>query len=499
MRIAFGRISQETNSLSPVDSSVADFKRTHWFEGPDLLVACGRWQPEVPGFARNLELSGVVRALRSAGVEPVPLLSAWAVPGGPLSDACFEELRDTMVQHLQDAGPLDAVVLSLHGAMGARDLDFPESQLLEAVRAQIGPDMPLVVTLDLHGQLDRRLVEACGVIVGYRTNPHRDHAAVGRRAGEIAVGMARGEVKPETAWRSLPMVLGGGTTIDVLPTMRPIYQLMKRMQKDPKVLAVSLFTCHIWNEVPRLGWSPVVVTDGDPALGERLVEQLADACWGVRHVLPPTLPTAEEAILDARNATFARMFGTVCMSDASDMVGCGAPGESTHLLRALAEHGKGLRVLAPVRDAVVVAEVWDAAIGDTVQVSVGGRLTPLSGAPLPVTGVLKRKVAEGPFGRAVVLDAGDLKLVVTEEAPLAMKPSFYVDMGLSPWRADVVVVKSLFPFRLYFLLQNRKTLYARTRGTTDLDAVLGFEQTDPVHPRVELDDWREVDRSRRLG
>ncbi len=499
MRIAFGRISQETNSLSPVDTEISDFRRTHWLEGDALLKACGRWAHEVPGLARHLELSGVVRALRKAKVEPVPLMSAWAVPGGPLSTTCFTTLRDTMVDQLRSAGPIEAVVLSMHGAMGARHLNDPEACILETVRQVIGPDIPLVRTLDLHAQIDRRVMQACDVIVGYRTNPHRDHAATGMRAGTLAAAMAHGTVFPTSAWRSLPMVMGGGTTIDLLPTMRPIYRRMRRMERDRRVLSVSLFTCHIWNEAPRLGWSPIIVTDGDAELAERLADELAEACWTVRHALPPELPTAEQAIEEAKNASLARTFGTICISDASDMVGCGAPGENTHLLHALQKHAQGMRVYAPVRDAVAIAEVWDQGVGARVTVAVGGRLSPRSGAPLVVNATLQRCVEDTPFGRTIVLDAGNLKLVVTEQAPLAMKPSFYTNVGLSPWRADAVVVKSLFPFRLYFLLHNRKTIYAATDGTTNFDAVLDFDHIDPVHPIVELECWREIDHSRRQG
>ncbi len=98
-----------------------------------------------------------------------------------------------------------------------------------------------------------------------------------------------------------------------------------------------------------------------------------------------------------------------------------------------------------------------------------------------------------------MLDLGHVKLVVHSEAPLAMKPSFYGDVGLQPWRADICVVKSLFPFRMYFALHNRKTIYARTRGATDFDAVRRCEFDLPTHPKDEVAHWRPTDRIRRLA
>src|SRR6185295_12974249 len=110
------------------------------------------------------------------------------------------------------------------GVEGVRD---PETRLLRAARAAAG-GAPVVCTHDLHGNLTQARVDAAEAIVAYGTNPHRDHAKVGRRAAEILLGMLRGEVKPTSAWRSLPMILGGGKTIDFLAPMRAVFRRMRR-------------------------------------------------------------------------------------------------------------------------------------------------------------------------------------------------------------------------------------------------------------------------------
>ncbi|MBW1879768.1 MAG: M81 family metallopeptidase [Deltaproteobacteria bacterium] len=500
LRLAFFRISQETNALSPVRTEVEDFRQAQLLEGEELLRMCGRWVAEAPGFLRNAELSGFVRAARELGgdrVELVPLFSAWAVPGGKLSARAQRWFCDKLEADLRAVGPVDGVFFSMHGAMGAEGDHDPEAAFLRVVRGVVGPDVPVAVTMDLHAHLSASKVDASTIIAAYRTNPHRDHARVGYRAGAILVRTVLGEVRPQLAWRTLPMVLGGGTTMDFLPTMRPLFRAMRRMERDPRVLYVSLFMCHLWNDSPDLGWATCVVTDGAPQLGERLAEELADAAWGVRHRLPPHFPSSGEAIRAARRARVRRRLGTVCISDASDMVGAGATGENTRLVKALLEEGKGLVSFAPIRDAVVVEELWGVPLGSEVSTWVGGKLAPEENPPLQVRGVLRRKEHTRTFGRAVVVDADHLKLVVTEGPPLAMRPSFYKDLGLRPWKADICVVKSLFPFRLYFALLNRKTIYARTRGNTDLDAYRRLTFDGPVHPKDVVADWREADRRRR--
>jgi len=500
MRIAYGRIAQESNAFSPVLTELEDFGRCHLYDGDELHHRTGPDGQEVDDWLKHAELSGFRKAAHVVGrgrVEAVPLVSAWSIPGGPVSRGCFDTLIQRMVTALREAGPVDGVFLSMHGAMLAQGSDDPEADIVEAVREVVGPDVPIAVSLDLHGQLHGRFVDNVDILCGYRTNPHRDHARVGYRSGEILVRTLLGEVRPTTAWRSLPLICGGGTTIDFLPTMRPVYRWMKRMERNPKVLYVSLFNAHLWNDSPDLGWASHVVTDDDPALADALAEELADMLWEVRHKQPPAFPDGSEAVAMVRRARMARRLGTVCVCDASDIVGCGAAGENTRLLDTILREGKGLVSYVPVRDHEVVQALYGKPEGHEVTVRVGGKLHPELNTPLEVSGRVLRSRTAGGLGRTVALDLGHVKLVVTEGPSMAMKPAFYGDLGLDPWRADMVVVKSMFPFRLYFLGHNRKTIYARTKGVTDFDAMHQVDFNDPVHPRDPVELWRPTDRRRR--
>ncbi len=499
IRIAYGRINHETNAFSPVDTSFEAFARAHLLEGEALAAACSRSGEEVAGYAKHAELSGFVRAVEERGgqVIGVPLVSAWAVPSGPLSEEAFETVTARMLDRLRRAGKVDGVYLALHGAMTTRHDPHPEARLLEAVRREIGPDVPLAVSFDLHAQLCAKKLAPVTFACAYRTNPHRDHAATGRRTGRILIDTALGRVRPVYRWRTLPMVLGGGTTVDLLPTMRPIFGRMKKMEREPGVLDASLCMVHLWNDDPEIGWSTHVITDGDAPLADRLADELADRAWAVREVMPPTFLSASEAIARARSARLARNLGAVCFSDASDVVAAGATGENTNLIRALLAEGQGLVSYAPILDAHAAAELATVAPGESIDCDVGGRIDPVTNPPLHVRGRLLRTLVHEPFGRMAVLDLDHLKLVVTEHTPIVMKPAFYRDVGLDPWKADVLVVKSFFHFRIYFALVNRRTFYVRTRGLTDVDRALALTFDGPVHPKDRVDDWRPADRRRR--
>ena len=496
-RIAFARIAQETNALSPVPTTLADFKASHYLEG-DALMRAATDGPEVPGFFRRAELAGFMSAARDrqGEIEPVPLLSAWASSGGPLSKVCFETLEERLLDRLRRAGRIDALYFCLHGAMGAEGILDPESRLLASVRAQLG-GVPIIVSHDLHANVTRARMDIADAIVAYQTNPHRDHAKIGAKAGRIAIGTALGELRPVMAWRSLPMILGGGKTIDFLNPMRAVFTTMRKAERRGDVLAASTLMCHPWNDHPALGWSTVVVTDNDPAAAERLAEQLAEQCWERRHQQPPAFPSATEAIARARAARVRRKLGCVTMADASDVVTAGAPGDSTHLMRALLEQATGLLTYCAVRDPDAIATLWSRAVGDVVALSIGGTLDPARSAPLPVRGSVLSKHDRHGFGKTVVLAVDHLRVVITDGPAMVMRPSFYTEVGLSLWRADIAVVKNFFPFLMFFLAYNRKTIFVRTSGTTDFDAAFQLQFDGPVHPRDAVDDWHPRDRDRR--
>lgn len=490
---------QETNALSPVPTTLADFQRTHLMEGQELLDVCSsplRW--EVTGYLRNLELSGFVRAaraFRSREVTPVPLLSAWTISGGPLDRHTFDTLVSRLCDRLRKAGDVDGVFLSLHGAMGVQGVPDADTRVIEAVKSVTG-GKPVAASFDLHGNLTRARVEAADVISAYHTNPHRDHKQTAARATNALLRSLADGTRITTAWRSLPLLLGGGNTIDFLSPMRAIFGRIRRICKDPRVLDASIFPVHPWNDDPELGWSTIVHTDRDQALAERLADELADACWAVRDEQPPPFPSAQEAVRDARAAKLRRKLGTVVMADASDVVTAGSIGENTELLRVLVEEGADLTSYVPVRDADVVTQMERHRVGDEVTVHVGGKLDPARTKPLMLRARLLSLHPDGPFGRVAVLRAGNTHVCVTSGAPMVMMPAFYKDLGLSPWKADVCVVKNFFPFRMFFLPYSRKTIYVKTKGITDFDAAHELTFAGPVHPKDVVTEWRSTDRRR---
>ena len=148
MRIGIGSIFQESNQFAATQTDLALFRNSYVHEGDALLQLAGT----------DCEVAGILATCAEEGAQPVPLLAARSVSGGALSDACYTELKETLLARLRAAAPLDGLILAMHGSMVTASQEDPEGDLLDAVRRIVGPDLPIVMTLDLHAHVTPRMV-----------------------------------------------------------------------------------------------------------------------------------------------------------------------------------------------------------------------------------------------------------------------------------------------------------------------------------------------------
>ncbi|MEM7040038.1 MAG: M81 family metallopeptidase, partial [Bacteroidota bacterium] len=416
--------------------------------------------------------------------EPYLIYSAWAWSGGPLEQEIYLDFKQKAVEALENVEELAGIYVSLHGAMGVEGMRDPESDFLQAIRDVVGMEMPLAVSFDLHANVTAENVRLASFIVGYHTNPHRDHRSTGYRATKTLLRAVRGEVKPTTAFRKMRLLKGGGWGIDFLPPMRGIFRRMKKMERTGEALIASNFWVHIWIDDEELGWSTVVTTDNDMAEAERLAEKLADMNWAVRKRKHPTPKSVEEAIRIAKGSTLQRRLGTVTFCDVSDVVGAGAPGGNTNILIALMKSAPGLKSYVPVRDPEAAVATFDNnEVGDELTVTVGGRIDPEYNPEVDFTGeiVFKR---ETNWGKTTLIRHKGLHMILTEMPFPAYFPEDFKQLGVKLFKADIIVVKNLFPFRFRFLRYNRRTVNVITRGITNVNvAELDYVKIPrPIYP-----------------
>ena len=448
MRIGVARIWQETNTFSPKKTTLEDFHVNGLHLGAELLEHLAGL-PELAGARAAAE------ACREP-VELVPILAAMAWPAGRLTEQTFTHLRDGFGERLDACGHLDGLFVSLHGALSAETCDDVEGSLLVEVRRRRGPALPIVVSLDMHANITRAMMQAVDAAVGYHTCPHLDMEQTGRRAMEILIDTISGKIEPAMTWRKVPMIVPADRHNHVAGPLHELLDRLARVEATQGVLSCSLFPVQPWLDVESLGWSTLVVTDGRGQLAQELADDLARECWRRRHEFFVEKVSPTEAVGQA----LATDGGPVVISDSADATNSGAPGNSTCLLKAMLDIGLTESALLTMVAPNAVDQAYAAGIGATIEVEFG--TVPVNPFSRPLT-VIVRVVSfhDGTIrlqghlgnlvvnmGRTAVLAAGEVKIVASEvPGPGHVPPEFFARLDLDVKDAKIIVAKSPVGFR----------------------------------------------------
>ena len=270
MKLAIAQIWQETNTFSPVLCGLEDFEAYRLHVGEEVILNCGDGQ----------EIGGFVAAAEAADrLELVPILAAGAWPGGTVTAQLMTHLEEILLNGLAAALPVEGVLLSLHGSMVTETIDDVEGHLLSEIRRRVGPQVPIAISLDHHANITRRMMDNCQILVGYRSLPHIDMFETGKRAAELLLSHLRLEITPTMGWRKIPMITPADLFFTTMEPMKTWFDAAREMEARPEVVSVSLFPVQPWLDVPELGWTTVVVTDGDTELAQSLADELAQMAW----------------------------------------------------------------------------------------------------------------------------------------------------------------------------------------------------------------------------
>jgi len=449
MRIAIGGFKQETNTFSTVPTTLKQFEDFQLLRGQDVISTLQD---------TNTEIGGFIDVCREMEYTMLPTLASFAISGGPLTAATYTTLRDELLQRLAAAQPVDAVLLSLHGAMVAEDEDDPDGATLQAVRQLVGPQMPLVVSLDLHANITQRYLNYADVLVGFKTCPHIDQRDTGRRAARILARWLAGDVQPVMAYKKIPMVTPASTHVHYLDgPFKWLMEAAHAAEAEPGVLSASAFTVQPWLDIPQMGFATVAVTDNNARLGHNVACRLANLAWAERHAfMDIKLVPPDEAIRQA----LAQPTGPVILSDLADGTGAGSPGDATAMIAALLKANPSKPALVWLFDPEVAAAAAKVGVGGEIEVMAGGKRDNVYNRPVQFTGTVTfAQPATFQFGGrgytgitmdmglSVVLRHNNIHLLVTSNPVLTVDPALYRAAGLEPTKAQIVVVKSHLQFR----------------------------------------------------
>jgi microcystin degradation protein MlrC len=502
-RIAILGFAIECNRFAPI-ATREDFFTRALLAGEELIVearkAAPAMTPEIPAFVRTMDARGPW--------QPVPILFANAESGGPVDHAFFTEIHERFREELTAALPLDGVYICEHGAAITTEEDDPDGVVFDLVRKIVGPDMPVVATIDLHSNVSERMVGAVDALISYRRNPHTDMAERGADAAAVLAELLDG-VKTAVAHIRLP-ICPPPTVLLTAPGAGPYADLIAKAEAlaeaDPRLLNVSVVGGFAYGDTPKNGLTVLVTTRGDAALAQRTAEELAAMAWRQRARFSPSLTPFDEAVALAKAAGEDRDRPPVLLADVADNPGGGGRGNTVFLLKALIAAGARDVLLGVLTDPELAAEAHSLNEGATFTARFNRAERTLHSEPFEARATILRLKGGKGVGRrgqlagcafdlgpsaALVIDG--VVLIVITRRHQCHEPAFFELFGLNIGAARSVVLKSRGHFRAAFdeFFAPEQIVEVDAPGlTSPLLSRFNFTKLPrPVVPLDPLEDW----------
>ncbi|MCA8926920.1 MAG: M81 family metallopeptidase [Alphaproteobacteria bacterium] len=454
-RIALLGFMLEANEFAPVTTG-ADFRASCYLVGDEILAEAAKPAPAMPA-----EISGFIEEMDRAGPwQPVPIVVTNVEPGGPAEAAFVRETLATMRDMLLAAGPLDAVYLCNHGAMTATDSTDPDGAYYAMARQAVGPDVPVVATVDLHANISDRMVEASDAIISYHTNPHVDQAERAAEAARLIRWLLAGGRLTKTFIR-MPIV---APSVRLLTAAGPYADLIRRGQaeKPASVRVVSVVGGFAWGDTPENGLAILTYGESKPE-AEALARALAHQAWDDRERFRVTLTPLTDAIAAAKARGEDATLPALCIADVADNPGGGGRGNTTDVLEGLIAADVQGALLGLFIDPAAAAACHAAGVGAKIDVVFNranadehGRAVPARIEVLALSDgfiVGRRGIAAGrtsKLGPSACIRMGGITMVVASRRIQAADPAYFEAFGLDIAAFRTVVLKSRGHFRAGF-------------------------------------------------
>ncbi len=442
-RIAVGGIHIECSEFTPYRSDEAAF---HVLRGGELLAMHPWATADAHPLAPELvERFGAIEPIE--GVEWIPLTYATALPGGPVTNEFYLAWESEFLELMQQAvveQPLDAVLLTLHGAASVEGIEDAEGRLASRVREALGTDVLIAASMDLHGCVSEQLFAACDLLTCYRTAPHIDVEWTHARAARACVKVL--DHPERTLYRAkvdVPILLPGEKTSTEVEPGASLYAALDAYQLQDDVFDTSIYMGFPWADMERCHGA--VVSYGFDAQAVEHAAQMAAQCFwdnAARFEFVGPTDTATGAIAQALSSELRPFF----LSDTGDNPGAGGTDDSTVFLAELLDtyraQGSVKRVVfASLNDPAAVKACQVAGEGGSVRLEVGAMNGGVSGSPVLFEGTVACLFTDVVGGASACIAAGNFKVIVTTARTQFRTAAQYEAAGTPFNEQDIVVVK----------------------------------------------------------
>lgn len=468
MRLIIGSLSHECNSFNNKRNKIDDARSLLY--GKDIIKYHKGIRTCVGGF---------IDVAEKEGVDVIPTLTV-SFPHWIITNEAYNFYKEKLLESISNAGKFDGILLALHGSMvaeGIKDGDG-EGEILRSVRKTVGEDIPIMNTFDLHSTVTKLKIASSNAIFGYDTNPHVDGFEKGVESAETMIRTLKGKINPTMAMARPDMIVPGvgcstwSTRGNILPKvpllwdsvrmdaadrilpMAILFKLARLMEKNDKVLNVSVSGGFPFSDVKESGPSVTVVTDNDLNLAEELAEEASNLMWNIREFFIRELIPVDEAVDRALNSE-----GPTALIDVSDDPGAGGVGDSTGVLKSLIDK-KASNTAIVIKDEEAVSRAVKSGVGETLKMEIGGKTDKRCGEPVE-TEVKVMKLSTGKFigagpmrrgreidvGTLAVLRTGGVDVVVTQKRVAANDANLFRSVGIEPTEKKILTIKSTQHYR----------------------------------------------------
>jgi len=455
-RIAIAGLAIESSTFSPALTNEEAF---HAKYSPDVFSVYPFLASDSP--------------LRSRAVW-IPTLVGHALPGGAVTREAYESLVNKTLDSLKKHTPYDGLFLDIHGAMSVAGLDDPEGDFITRIRKVVGKGTIISTSMDLHGNVSRRLAENTDLITCYRMAPHEDAMETKQRAvANLIERIESGKGKPAyKAWIPVPILLPGEKTSTRIEPARSVYKAVAPAAAQKGIIDAAIWVGYAWADEPR-NHAVVMVTGDDREKVIRTAEQLARNYWNARFGYAFVAPTGtlkeclDKALLSSKRPFF--------ISDSGDNPTAGGSGDVTWTLKEIlarpefqSDNGPSL-IYASIPGPELVQAAISAKAGGHVDGYAGAKVDVRYAPPVRITGMVESvEYGDKDAEVEVVIRVGSVHVIVTQKRKPYHKEGDFTRLGLTPRKTDIVVVKigylepELYAMRADWLL-------ALTPGGVDQD------------------------------
>lgn len=388
-------------------------------------------------------------------IAPITLSAS---PGPVVAQEMWDLFMNELAKAIQKEPRIDGILIALHGAMATEEMEDAEGEILERLRTLVGPDVPIMTTLDLHVNMTQKMIDNADALFVYDRYPHIDSYETGLRAAKCMLNTLEGKQHPVMAWKKLDFILP--YMPDQEPVFAPFLEHAQALRETEGMINVSICHGFFASDIYEQGVAVIAVSDGDPVLAQKTADELGDALFAARRTLRRKFFTAEEAVRKAMNSDCF----PVVLADVSDNPGSGASTDSTLLLKTMLEMKVTDAAVAVMFDPETVKQAIAAGIGSTIPVKLGGKLAPMvTGGPIECTAYVKAitdgrfrvrdKMNQGiiaNFGDCVLLQIDGVQVIVCSYHSQPYDLEIYRHIGIQPQDMKILMVKSAAHFRASF-------------------------------------------------